>query len=132
MEGGQARRGEHVLLQYNRHEIRLATSIFLLMRERVFGFPARSVPRASAARPSSRRPSSLRPSLARISLARLSFPLLLAPQPSRPSWARAPSPRLFSPPFSCRRFSWPPSLRTIARYASRLTPSGRTGLEKSA
>jgi hypothetical protein len=38
MRGGQVRRGKHVLLQYDRHEIGLATWIFLLMRERVFGF----------------------------------------------------------------------------------------------
>jgi hypothetical protein len=38
MKVGQVRRGEHVLLQYDRHEIGLATWIFLLMRERVFGF----------------------------------------------------------------------------------------------
>jgi hypothetical protein len=39
MKGGQVRRGKHVLLQYDRHEIGLATCSFLLMRERVFGFP---------------------------------------------------------------------------------------------
>ena len=37
MKGGQFG-GEHVLLQYDRHEIGLATWVFLLMRERVFGF----------------------------------------------------------------------------------------------
>ena len=38
MKGGQVRRGEHVFLQYDRHEIGLVTLICLLMRERVFGF----------------------------------------------------------------------------------------------
>ena len=38
MEGGQAWRREHILLQNDWHEVGLATPILLLVRQRVFGF----------------------------------------------------------------------------------------------